>query len=123
MVTSGTAGAFRLSCPYWCVETSSLARTSYCRLEKQAQSQRCEEPYEGDRWSATQSKIAAALSKLAKDEGDVETYEINEGAVRNPVLSLQAISAIPRLRLLVRSLEHLRNEAGPGSTSTRFRAF
>lgn len=105
------------------METSSLARKCVCRLDKQSQSHRCEEPYEGDQWSVTQSKIASALSKLAKDEGDVETYEINEGAVRNPVLSLQALSAIPRLRLLVRSLEHLRNEAGPGSTSTRFRAF
>ena len=40
--------------------------------------------------------------------------EFKDRAVRNPVLSLQALGAGSRLRLLARALEHLHTQAGTG---------
>lgn len=43
-------------------------------------------------------------------------HEVKDKAIRNPVLSLQALGVGPRLRLLVLAMEHLHTQAGTGRT-------
>jgi hypothetical protein len=67
-----------------------------------------------------QAKLGAALFRLSRKENDVGFYEFKDRAVRNPVLSLQALGGGSRLRLLVRALEHLHTQAGTGLSSMFF---
>lgn len=70
-----------------------------------------------------QAKLGAALSRLSSEGKDAGFYEVKDKAVRNPVLSLQALGASPRLRLLVIALEHLHTQAGTGLTIPLFKVF
>ncbi|KAG0598296.1 hypothetical protein M758_12G062200 [Ceratodon purpureus] len=68
------------------------------------------EVHEGDPWGTAQAKLGAALSRLSRMKNDVAFNEFKDRAVRNPVLSLQALGAGSRLRLLARALEHLHTQ-------------
>ena len=67
-----------------------------------------------------QAKLAAAISSLSRKGNNVAFYLFKDRIVRNPVLSLQALGAGSRLRLLVRALEHLHTQAGTGLTRPLF---
>lgn len=74
------------------------------------------EAQEGDPWVITALKLGGALSRLSNKEKDARYYEVKDKAIRNPVLSLQALGVGPRLRLLMLAMEHLHTQAGTGRT-------
>ncbi|CAM6126905.1 unnamed protein product [Calypogeia fissa] len=63
-----------------------------------------------DGWSLLRSKLSQAISM------ETTTEEDDEKVVKTPMLGLQAIARVPRLHLLLTTLQHLRNEAGWGHT-------
>ncbi|XP_024364560.1 uncharacterized protein [Physcomitrium patens] len=77
------------------------------------------EVQERDSWGKVQAKFGAALTRLARKEKDVGSFESRDRAVRNPVLNLQALESGSRLRLLVLALEQLRTEVDSINVSSK----
>jgi hypothetical protein len=60
-------------------------------------------------WSLLQSKLSQAVL--------METSELEDYVVKSPMLGLQAVAKLPRLHLLLTTLQHLRKEAGTDHTN------
>lgn len=89
----------------WPSSARQNTATSQKSNQKQKPKRQSSESSSEDGWSLLQSKLSQALS--------METTEAEEEkVVKRPMLGLQAIARVPRLHLLLTTLQHLRKEAG-----------
>lgn len=92
--------------PRWCLLRSANRNSS----GKQKPKPQSPESSSEDGWSLLRSKLSLAVS--------TETAEAEEElVVKSPMLGLQAIARVPRLHLLLATLQHLRKEAGTEHTN------